>query len=448
MPSSIDPLIVVGGMLMPLFIGDVLRYSRPYSPTPEVIDNRPNYFYVTYMPGGKLPLLESGINTIAEVKAPDGLRRPAILISSSPHKIGSHESPWQDFFDPHNGYIRYYGDNKVPGVDPARARGNKILLEAFEQHSSPDPDVRARATPVIFFERVGREGRQKGFVRFQGFGVVEGVRRVTQYDRKKERSFTNYVFDFAVFSLEGEHEQFDWTWVNRRRDQALSLEQTLEAAPRAWRDWVKTGLIERLRRRVWKLMTVSAQEQRPVYNSSLAEILTQTYEHYRDNKARFEALAAKVTARILRSGGGTWKEGWITQASGDGGADFYGRLDIGSDLPGSGLARVRLIVLGQAKCEKPDTPTSGRHIARTVARLKRGWIGVYVTTSYFSETVQQEVLEDAYPILLVNGRRLAAEVQVMADAANCTVADLLATVDKEYEHLVQNRRPDELLLDT
>ena len=43
--------------------------------------------------------MESGINTPAAVRGSDGAqRRPAIIISSSPHKRGSSETPWQDFF--------------------------------------------------------------------------------------------------------------------------------------------------------------------------------------------------------------------------------------------------------------------------------------------------------------------------------------------------------------
>jgi len=54
-------------------------------------------------------------------------------------------------------------------------------------------------------------------------------------------------------------------------------------------------------------------------------------------------------------------------------------------------------VLGQAKCQVLDRPTHGRDIARTVARLRRGRLGVYVTTSFFSSQTQREVIEDRYP---------------------------------------------------
>ncbi len=68
--------------------------------------------------------LEKGINPSAKIKTCLGqLVRPAILISSSPNKKGSIETPWEDFYDVDNGHIRYFGDNKEPGKDPATAPG-------------------------------------------------------------------------------------------------------------------------------------------------------------------------------------------------------------------------------------------------------------------------------------------------------------------------------------
>lgn len=95
-------------------IGEIFRYSRPYNNKPEFVDGMPNYFYHTYTVGERLALLEKGINPIASIKCCDNtIRVPAILISSSPHKVGSIDTPWEDTFDPDNGHIRYFGDNKA-----------------------------------------------------------------------------------------------------------------------------------------------------------------------------------------------------------------------------------------------------------------------------------------------------------------------------------------------
>src|SRR5271166_2813192 len=95
---------------MRMKIGEVFRYARPYSTTSATLDGMRNLFYVTAMPGAAMPLLEKGINPIAKAGQNDG-SKPAILISSSPHKTGSRETPWQDVFNPDFGHVRYFGDN-------------------------------------------------------------------------------------------------------------------------------------------------------------------------------------------------------------------------------------------------------------------------------------------------------------------------------------------------
>jgi hypothetical protein len=426
-------------------IGELYRYGRPYNSDPPIIDGLPNYFNVTFTEGCKLPLLESGINPIQEVSAVDGKRRPAILISSSPHKIGSEETPWQDFFDPDNGHIRYYGDNKSPGIAPSKAAGNQILLDAFVKQSSLEFEVRKHAIPIIFFRRVKHQQKAKGFILFQGFGIIERVQLVTQYDRKNDRSFPNYAFDFAVFDISEEHEDFSWEWISRRRKSTVNLTDSLKVAPKSWSRWIREGptAINKYRRKVSKLSITKSSKQVPVKGSREDKVLNLIYSYYVNRKSRFEALAAVVTQRILQKTGGIYNFGWITQSGADSGIDFVGRLDLGSDF-----SRVKVVVLGQAKCEKFNTPTNGVHLARTVARLKRGWVGVYVTTSYFSDSSQREVIEDQYPLLMVHGLRLAQEViELTSEAGFKSVTSYLSHIDSQHDGWLQPRLPDEILLD-
>lgn len=126
---------------------------------------------------------------------------------------------------------------------------------------------------------------------------------------------------------------------------------------------------------------------------------------------------------------------------GDRGIDFVGRIDLAH-----GFGSAAVVVLGQAKCESPAQATGGIHIARTVARLRRGWVGAYVTTSFFSTQVQEEVYEDRYPIVLINGMRLAQEVTALAmERGNPTVISLLDEIDATYEGRLQDRDPEDVL---
>jgi Restriction endonuclease len=222
------------------------------------------------------------------------------------------------------------------------------------------------------------------------------------------------------------------------------LADTLRYSPDSWKRWIKEGhrSIFKFTRNVAKQKVVPAMEQRPIIGSGEEETLSAIYNFYTGKKHRFELLAAEVARRILSGSGGVYFKGWVTPPAGDGGADFVGRLDVGS-----GFSVTKIVVLGQAKCESPHSVTSGIDIARTVARLRRGWIGVYITTSYFSERAQQEVIEDQYPILLVHGRRLAEEViRLVSDSGFATVGEYLEKLDMGYPDQVAQRRAEEILL--
>jgi len=104
------------------------------------------------------------------------------------------------------------------------------------------------------------------------------------------------------------------------------------------------------------------------------------------------------------------------------------------------------VILGQAKCQRPDRPTQGRDIARTVARLMRGWLGVYVTTSFFSVPTQREVVEDRYPIVLINGKRVGEEVHKMTvEAGGVSVKQLLDDFEEIRLNLTEIQDPEDIL---
>jgi hypothetical protein len=70
------------------------------------------------------------------------------------------------------------------------------------------------------------------------------------------------------------------------------------------------------------------------------------------------------------------------------------------------------------------------------------------TTSFFSEAVQREVLEDKYPILLINGLKVAQVVlQLVHDRGLPDVQSLLREVDAQYDSLVMQRGAEEILYD-
>jgi hypothetical protein len=183
-------------------------------------------------------------------------------------------------------------------------------------------------------------------------------------------------------------------------------------------------------------------DQLPVAESSLGRTLSEIYGHFgQDYKHGFQALAALVTMRVLAQPGQTYYRGWVTPIGPDGGVDFVQRMDLAT-----GVSRTPLVILGQAKCKKPWSRGSGvkaEELARVVARLRRGWIGSFVTTSYFTDAAQREQAIDKYPLVLVPGIRVAETAEELRDELGLgNVKQLLAWVDQEYTKMLASSRPD------
>lgn len=426
-----------------LRIGTVYRYARDISTYNEkFIDGLPNYHYETHVDGFKSFTFQRGIHSVQRVTGPDGRDRcPLIIISSSPHKAGSDDTPWQDKYDPDRGYVRYYGDNKTGG-SKAEKNGNGVLLNLLPVFESGNEDVRKNeAVPIVFFERTTVDGRLKGNLLFQGYGILEKAELVTQYDTKKSEYFPNYLFQFCIFTMKEDGEAFNWDWISKRCDPSLTNEETNSFAPAAWKSWIKGGKdnLHKIRRSVSRFDIVKKSEQLPKENSKEYKRLLDIYHYYDGKKHNFEYLAMEVTKKVIEENGATCVPGWITKKSGDGGIDYVLRIDIGKDV----LSGIKVIVLGQAKCTKPSRKTNGTDIARTVARLKRGWIGAFVTTSYYSEPMQQELNEDKYPIMLINGKKVAEVVDSEMFAKGLDLPDYLESLENQYN--LEKRMPEDIV---
>jgi hypothetical protein len=205
------------------------------------------------------------------------------------------------------------------------------------------------------------------------------------------------------------------------------VEHGAAAFPRVYRD------VQRLRIR-------KTRDQLPPAGGHGERLLRDLRKHYAGKQAMFEPVAACVAERRL-GGGDVYRHHGITRASGDRGFDFVGTPELGT-----GFGSVRLVVLGQAKCESPKTATNAVHVARAVARLRRGRVGAYVTTSYFSASTCQEILEDKYPILLIDGRTVAEELGAFLLERRTTLPDALAEIETQFGQLTEVTDPDHLTL--
>lgn len=223
-------------------VGEVVRYPDPPDQSPEYLDGYRNFFNLTRMPDARRLIMNRGIDHPAIVPAPEGPRRPVILIRSNPLKAGTSKTPWRDVLDLDKGRLRYYGDRKPEHTEPPETtRGNAALLAAFEAHRATDPASRASAVPLLVFRSVERNDQDKGYVEFCGLGVVKDVALVDDEDPDTGKSFRNYRYDIALLDLSPDADEVDWSWINARRDPRFALDETNAIAPAAWRNWIRTG---------------------------------------------------------------------------------------------------------------------------------------------------------------------------------------------------------------
>jgi hypothetical protein len=377
----------------------------------EVVNNTKGVFY--YKP----------------IEDPKGVRRiPAFLLHSNNLRGLSERNPWLDVVEPDDGYALYHGDNRTPGGDWLKTIGNRTLWNQYNCYV--DPRLRALAAPILLFESTPKPETSGSFRRFAGYGVPREIRFQTQHT--SAGTFTNLVMELVLFSLTSEGELLDWEWIDQRRDAALTAEKALGVAPAAWQRWVKGGesVLETTRRRVYRADVRSPVQQKADLSVADEKTLNAVYRFFntKSNAYAFEGLASMVANRVLRPSS---SRGWVTPRV-DGGIDFVNRLDLGS-----GFAKTSVVVLGQAKCVDPNKSVSGIDLARTVARLKRGWIGAVVTTGTFSVKAQQEASIDQYPLILINGARLAMELHNEMTETGLTLEALL---EREVAWYDKNQR--------
>jgi hypothetical protein len=283
---------------------------------------------------------------------------------------------------------------------------------------------------------------EKGYLDFAGACVIERLEFVVQRDPRTGKSFPNIAVDLAVIRL-NEDDEVDWRWIDDRRDPRLSAVDTLANAPESWRTWVRRGrvAIPSLRRRVMSSRVLAKAEQLPPPGSAEEQTLDEVYRYFDGRKHAFELLASRVAASVMDSRGGTYSEKWLTRSGGDGGMDFVGRLDVGQ-----GVGSSPLVVLGQAKCISPESSISPDQVARLVARLRRGWVGIFVTTGTFSRQAQVEIVDDAYPVVLVAGGRLASVVRkIVHESYGGQLSNFLQEIAETYPTAITHRRPEEAL---
>ena len=356
---------------------------------------------------------------------------PLINFHSNPYKEDENQTPWRDLIFQEEGRVIYNGDNYQSSNAASSTFGNKLVLSILDLYVSKNIEDRLKAPPIIVTRTVNYKGKT-GFREFIGFGIISSSPRlVQQYEKSNNKVFSNYQFEVTLFKFE-DGEKFNWEWIDARRDDTISINDSLKYAPKSWNDWVQHGSssISRNKLKIKSYRIVSEKEQSNMPSRNLKildELLTKHYPNPTKDGIRFEALASFITELYFNSE--KYFRGWITVGSGDRGVDYVGRLDIGDD----DFSKTSIIVLGQSKRYKNSI--SGEKLTRVASRMTRGYIGVVVTLNTFTQPAQAEIKDDKLPIILINGKKVS---ELLLTYMNLSGKTLKQIVDEQDEWSKEN----------
>jgi hypothetical protein len=152
---------------------------------------------------------------------------PLINFHSNPFKEDSNQTPWRDLIFQEEGSVIYNGDNYQHSKEAASTFGNKLVLSILNLYVSLDIEDRFKAPPILVTRTVEYKGKT-GFREFIGFGIItSSPKLVQQYEKSSKKVFSNYQFDVTLFKLD-DGEKFNWEWIDDRRDDAISINESLK----------------------------------------------------------------------------------------------------------------------------------------------------------------------------------------------------------------------------
>jgi hypothetical protein len=91
----------------------------------------------------------------------------------------------------------------------------------------------------------------------------------------------------------------------------------------------------------------------------------------------------------------------------DGGRDVIAQYRVGHELH-----QVLLSAFIEAKHWNPKDAVGVKPMMRLLSRIKHRDLGIFVTTSYFENQVQKELIEDRHPVILVSGGDICTALDI------------------------------------
>jgi len=304
---------------------------------------------------------------------------PAYLVLVTHEKSAAGNlNPWEDIVDLSTAEILYWGDSKAhPKKRLDDFAGNAVLRRVFDYLLDGD---RAAAPPVLHFSKP-----EQGVVKFNGLCVLERLDLAWFYDAGQP--VRNYHARLRI--LDCDKVPLAWLHHRAQAETVASLDNH-PGCPIVWRRYKKgdTVAID-----IWHPRIRSTSSQLPDEGSD-DDLLLQSLTNLQPFD--FE----RVVVAVFRENREVTHHIEGTRPTRDGGFDFFGNFVLQHPL------NYAIDFRGEVKKFARTTCVTPKDVSRLVARLRRGEYGLFVTTSYFTEQAQKEVLADSYPIHLIAGAEL------------------------------------------
>jgi hypothetical protein len=301
------------------------------------------------------------------------------------------EPEWPDALERDSGVFTYYGDNREPGTAIADTHigGNRLLELVFERlhdgyrHSIP---------PFLCFQKyVSADGGT--YMRFLGL-AVPGAQGMSSLDdlvavwrRKGDERFLNYKATFTILDAA----EVSHTWL----DSIVSGEEAFAATdcPPTYLRWVQAGRYVPLITEP-KSTPRTKDDQQP--RTAPEELVLEKVKTL--TPRQFEHAAADLLGMM----DSRFIDIRVTREVRDGGRDVIAKYIVGHGDHG-----IPLDVSVEVKLWDRAGAVGVKPMMRLISRLKYRDFGVFITTTFFDKTVQDELIEDGHPVILVSGGDVA-----------------------------------------
>ncbi|OBK45597.1 restriction endonuclease [Mycobacterium kubicae] len=300
------------------------------------------------------------------------------------------EIDWPDHLDPQTGIFTYYGDNRQPGRDlhDTPKSGNILLRNSFEAaHGTPSD--RGSVPPFLLFEKAmpGRAVRFRGLLApgAEDLGSDDDLNAI--WRSKGGLRFQNYRAKFTVLKVD----TIPRSWISSLVNGVPTAEAP--GCPTAWQEWVHGRSYDVLTAPTTAIIRTRS-DQLPTDRVGRA-ILQTIHSHFHARPNDFELCAVAIWRLIAPATGACD----VTRPSRDGGRDAIGEYQLG---PAADPVKIDFAL--EAKCYAETNSVGVREVSRLISRLRHRNFGVFVTLSYFTPQIYDEVRQDGHPIALISGR--------------------------------------------